>query len=75
MSVVPIAKEKYERREEQVFREYVRRNVDQATYLAQNAFQRMSDLPTYADDAAAGVGGLIKGTYYKTATGQVMVKL
>lgn len=32
-------------------------------------------LPTYADDAAAGVGGLTAGKLYKTATGAVMVKL
>jgi hypothetical protein len=32
-------------------------------------------LATYADDAAAGTGGLVAGTLYKTATGEVRVKL
>ena len=32
-------------------------------------------LPTYADDAAAGSGGLITGQLYKTATGEVRIKL
>lgn len=32
-------------------------------------------LPTYADDAAAGVGGLVTGQLYKTATGEVRIKL
>jgi hypothetical protein len=34
-----------------------------------------SGLSTYADDTAAGVGGLTAGQLYKTATGVVMVKL
>lgn len=32
-------------------------------------------LPTYADDAAAGVGGLVAGQLYKTAAGEVRIKL
>lgn len=35
----------------------------------------LSALPTYADEAAAGVGGLSAGALYKTATGEVRVKL
>ena len=35
----------------------------------------ITGLPTYADDAAAGTAGLTVGQLYKTATGQVMVKL
>jgi hypothetical protein len=31
--------------------------------------------PTYADDAAAGVGGLVAGDIYKTSTGQLQIKL
>jgi len=30
--------------------------------------------PTYADNAAAGVGGLVAGDVYRTATGQLMVR-
>lgn len=35
----------------------------------------LSTLATYADDAAAGVGGLTVGQLYKTATGELRVKL
>ena len=37
--------------------------------------QTITGLPTYADDTAAGTGGLTEGQLYKTATGQLMVKL
>lgn len=36
---------------------------------------RMVNVPTYADDAAAGVGGLTIGMVYKQATGELMIKL
>ncbi len=32
-------------------------------------------LPTHADDAAAGTGGLSEGDVYKTATGELRIKL
>lgn len=32
-------------------------------------------VPTYADDAAAGTGGLVAGDIYKTATGELRIKL
>ena len=32
-------------------------------------------LDEYADDAAAGVGGLVEGDLYRTATGEVRIKL
>lgn len=35
----------------------------------------ISGLPTYADDAAAGVGGLVTNNLYKTASGVLMIKL
>lgn len=35
----------------------------------------ITDLPTYADDAAAGTGGLAAGQFYRTPAGAVMVKL
>lgn len=34
-----------------------------------------SPLPTYVDDTAAGVGGLLVNDMYKTATGEVRIKL
>jgi len=36
---------------------------------------RFVDLPTFADDAAAGAGGLVAGTVYKTATGELRIKI
>lgn len=36
---------------------------------------RLTTLPTYADDTAAGVGGLVAGDVYKTATGELRIKL
>lgn len=44
-----------------------------AVYLKGKA--NISNVPTYADDAAAGVGGLIAGDIYATVTGEVRVKL
>jgi hypothetical protein len=35
----------------------------------------IAGLPTYADDTAAGAGGLVAGRIYKTSTGVMMVKL
>lgn len=35
----------------------------------------LTGLPTYADEAAAGVGGLATDTVYKTATGELRIKL
>ena len=32
-------------------------------------------LPEFADDTAAGVGGLVAGDVYKTATGELRIKL
>lgn len=43
-----------------------------------NLFRGRIILPaisTYADDTAAGVGGLTTGTLYKTATGEIRIKL
>jgi hypothetical protein len=32
-------------------------------------------LATYADDAAAGTGGLVTGDVYKTSTGELRIKV
>jgi hypothetical protein len=76
-TVVPVAKDNYERREEQNFREWARRNIDNATNLATSIAEafRFNNIPLYADDAAAGAGGLTQGRFYRTATGVLMVKL
>jgi len=36
---------------------------------------RLANVPTYADDTAAGTGGLTAGDVYKTSTGVLMIKL
>lgn len=36
---------------------------------------RLTGLPTYADEAAATTGGLVTGDVYKTATGELRIKL
>lgn len=36
---------------------------------------RLTGLPTYADEAAATTGGLVTGDIYKTATGELRIKL
>jgi len=83
-TVVPLAKETYDRRDEQNFREYTRRNLMDAKQLATNAADTadaitmafdFTTMPVYADNAAATVGGLTQGTIYRTAAGQLMIKL
>jgi len=74
-TVVPVAPEKYERREQQNFREWSRRNIDHATTMASAFSEAFRNLPEYADDTAAGAAGLAAGKFYRTATGVVMVKL
>jgi len=83
-AVVPLAKDRYDRREEQLFREWSRRNIQNAENIASNASTAagavaaalsFANLEVYADDTAAGVGGLTQGTIYRTATGALMVKL
>ena len=34
-----------------------------------------TNVPTYANDAAAGVGGLVATQIYKTASGELRIKL
>jgi hypothetical protein len=40
-----------------------------------NGILRIQNTPTYANDAAAGVGGLTIGMIYQTATGELRIKL
>lgn len=40
-----------------------------------NKLNGFFDLPEYANDAAAGAGGLTSGDWYRTATGEARVKL
>jgi hypothetical protein len=40
-----------------------------------NGNVRLIATPTYADEAAATTAGLLNGTIYKTATGELRIKL
>lgn len=44
-------------------------------HLKSNGKLSLPALPTYADDTAAGSGGLVAGEVYKTSAGALMVKL
>ncbi len=44
-------------------------------YFGGNMRLNVASVPTYADDTAAGVGGLVSGDLYKKATGELMIKL
>lgn len=74
---LPISPTEYSRLENQVFRDHIRRNIQDAHNLAQAVSEklRFGIMPVYADDAAAAVGGLIQGSLYRTATGVLMIKL
>lgn len=52
----------------------IRFSVD-ATGVITGLTATLSSVPTYADDAAAGAGGLTAGQLYKTATGVLGIKL
>lgn len=39
-----------------------------------NASVTLSGIPTHADDAAAGTGGLTAGQVYQTSTGELRIK-
>jgi hypothetical protein len=43
--------------------------------LRTNGIFNIRNAPTYADDASAGTGGLVAGDVYKTATGELRIKL
>jgi len=75
--IVPAAPASYHQQEEQVFRDQVRRSIGLSASgeSLHELSQRITSLPTYADDTAAGVGGLTAGQFYKTSAGAVMVKL
>lgn len=45
-----------------------------STCIWSNDDQRFTGIPAYADDAAAGSGGLVAGRLYKTATGELRIK-
>jgi hypothetical protein len=43
--------------------------------LKHDGVLNVASLPTYADDATAGAGGLVQGDMYITATGEIRMKL
>jgi hypothetical protein len=44
-----------------------------ASFDDSNIYLRLASVPTYANNAAALVGGLTAGMLYKTATGSVQI--
>ena len=50
-------------------------NITPGAGVTANGSLIIANLPTYADDAAAGLGGLAANTVYKTATGELRIKL
>jgi len=48
---------------------------DSITHTYAKGTINASQLSTYVDDAAAGVGGLVQGDIYMTATGELRIKL
>jgi hypothetical protein len=49
--------------------------VTERMVLKHTGVLNLNNLPTYADEAAAGAGGLVQGDMYKTATGELRIKL
>ena len=49
--------------------------VDSTQIKIDSSVLKLVNLPTYADDTAAGTGGLVTNSIYKTATGEVRIKL
>ena len=43
--------------------------------IRSNGVINYANCPTYADDSAAGTGGLVAGDVYKTSTGELRIKL
>ena len=48
---------------------------DKIEFDANSGFYYFLNLPTYANDAAAASGGLLQDAIYKTATGELRIKL
>lgn len=53
----------------------IKNNAGSLTFFKISATTISGLVPTYADDTAAGVGGLVANDFYKTAGGVMMVKL
>jgi len=49
--------------------------INNAFTIKANGVLNTVTIPTYADDTAAGVGGLVAGDIYKTGTGELRIKL
>jgi hypothetical protein len=50
-------------------------NVVERMRIRSNGVINFANCPTYADDTAAGTGGLVAGDVYKTSTGELRIKL
>ena len=51
------------------------RNTTEAMRVKTGGQLNISQVPTYADDTAAGTGGLVTGDIYKDSTGNLRIKL
>jgi hypothetical protein len=49
--------------------------IQDVNYFAGKMRLNVASIDSYADDTAAGLGGLVAGDIYKTPTGQLMIKL
>ena len=49
--------------------------ISDSSVLIDTVILSVPNLPTYANDAAAGTGGLTQGMIYQTATGELRIKL
>lgn len=52
----------------------IRRSNGAGIVLTETGNIILNSIPTYADDAAAGTGGLTEGMVYKTSTGEMRIK-
>jgi len=50
-------------------------SIQERMLLKHDGTLNISDLQTFADDAAAGSGGLVQGDLYQTASGEIRIKL
>jgi hypothetical protein len=50
-------------------------NATEHMRIRSNGVINFANCPTYADDTAAGTGGLVAGDVYKTSTGELRIKL
>ena len=58
-----------------VFRTFNGTSPETKVVFKPNGSINIANCPTFADDSAAGTGGLVAGDVYKTSTGELRIKL